>query len=382
MTPPTVEPAPPDRPRRRPELDLLRIVASLIQFPYHTGKVFDHDPVYHIKNAVELGAFDVITVFLHIWRMPLFFFIAGWAAVSALGSRSVRTFLGERAVRLVPPFFIGLILFAPPIKYLERMSGRNITSTGLHPEPGFDLDYWTFYYRFFTRINQFSWSHLWFLFYLLVFCLLLAPVLVRIGRPGGRASETAAAWAWLPALPLMALEATLRPIFGDFPNLYGDEANLAIFTVYFLGGAAIARRPAVEAAIGRQWPGLLAVGFAAATLRIAWGATPIGFAAQGLAGWGMVAGLLGLGQRLTRIRRPTAADSYMSEATLPLYILHHLPVVAIAFILLPLDWNPWAKAAIVCFGSAAVTFAAYHLLVRPWNPVRVLFGMRRRRKTD
>ena len=66
-----------DRPRRRPELDLLRITACLIQFPFHTGMVFSHDPLYHIKNPVMLGAFDVITIFLHIWRMPLFFFIAG-----------------------------------------------------------------------------------------------------------------------------------------------------------------------------------------------------------------------------------------------------------------------------------------------------------------
>jgi len=36
--------------RRRPELDLLRITACLIQFPFHTGMVFSHDPLYHIKN--------------------------------------------------------------------------------------------------------------------------------------------------------------------------------------------------------------------------------------------------------------------------------------------------------------------------------------------
>lgn len=368
-----------ERPRRRPELDLLRITACLIQFPFHTGMVFSHDPLYHIKNPVMLGAFDVITVFFHIWRMPLFFFIAGWAAVTALGSRTVRAFLGERMMRLGLPFIAGIILIAPPIKYLERLSGRNIKASGIEaPAPPLDIDYWTFLYRFFTRINWFSWSHLWFLFYLLAFCLLLAPLLRTIARGGGATRSTALAWTYLPALLLMLIEAWLRPIFGDFANLYGDWANLAVYAVYFLTGAAIARRPAAEAAVARHWPFLLVLGVGGAALRLSWGATPAGFAAQGLAGWGIVAGLLGLGRRLSEIRRPTAFDRYLSEATLPLYVLHHLPVVALAFLMLPLDWSPWIKAAVICFGSAGVTFTAYHLLVRPWNPVRRLFGMRQR----
>ena len=85
-----------------------------------------------------------------------------------------------------------------------------------------------------------------------------------------------------------------------------------------------------------------------------------------------------MGRRISDRRRPSAFDRYMSEATLPLYVLHHLPIVALAFLMLSLDWNPWIKAAVICFGSAGVTFTAYHLLVRPWNRVRRLFGMRQR----
>src|SRR5205823_13851416 len=132
-------------------------------------------------------------------------------------------------------------------------------------------------------------------------------------------------------------------------------------------GPAAPRRRAAGGGPPRHWPFLLALGVGGALLRLSWGATPAGFAAQGLAGWGIVAGLLGFGRRLSEIRRPTAFDRYMSEATLPLYVLHHLPIVALAFLMLPLDWNPWIKAAVICFGSASVTFTAYHLLVRPWN---------------
>jgi surface polysaccharide O-acyltransferase-like enzyme len=368
------------KPRRRAELDLLRIAACLIQFPFHTSMVFNsRELLYHVKNPVTAPAFDVIAIVLELWRMPLFFFIAGWAAVTALASRTVGGFVGERFARLGPPFIVGIILIAAPIKYLERLSGINIRAGGIDlSAPPLDIGYGAFLYRFFTRINWFSWSHLWFLFYLLIFCLLAGPLLKSFARTNAPAASAPIAWICLPALLLTGFEGWLRPITGYLHNFYGDWASLALYTVYFLAGAAIARRPEVEAMIVRHWPLLLALGALGVALRLAWRDTPAGFAAQGFAGWYIVIGLLGLGNKVTTLRRPTALDRYLGDATLPLYVLHHLPVVALAFLMLRLDWNPWIKAAIICFGSAGVTFTAYHLLVRPWNPVRMLFGMRPR----
>lgn len=369
--------AAPPAARRRRELDLLRIAACLIQFPFHTGKVFDHDPNYHIKNLVESGLVDAFTSFAHIWRMPLFFFIAGWAAVTALGSRSPAIFLTDRLKRLGPPLLVGLVLFAPAIKYLERLSGRDLRPTGLVAEPrAFALDYWTWLGHFFGRLNQFSWSHLWFIVYLLLFSVALLPALRALARHYDR-MPAGPAWLVGPALVCAGIELGLRPIFGDLPNLYRDWANIPEFVLFFLLGAVVAREPAVEAGIAARWPGLLAAGLAGAALHIWFGtASPLGALGRGFAAWCLVAGLLGLGQRLGGSR--TAFDRYLGEATFPLYVLHHLPVVALAFLIVPLDWPLWAKAATICAGSAALSFALYHFAIRPWRPTRMLFGMRPR----
>ncbi|PWR22166.1 acyltransferase family protein [Zavarzinia compransoris] len=370
---------PPDAVRRRRELDLLRIFACLVQFPFHTAKVFDFDPAYHVKSAVASGAMDLFAAFAHVWRMPLFFFIAGFAAATALSSRRSFPFVVDRFVRLLPPFVVGLLLFAPAIKYLERLGGIDLRPSGLRPvEVPFTLDYVDFYYRFFTRLNQFTWSHLWFLAYLLLFSLIFTWAIRRIALAYDRWPGHGG-WLVLPGLALAAAEVLLRPRFGDLPNLFGDFANLAIETVFFFMGAIVSRQPRIEAVLTVRPLLLLGLGLGSFGFyylgEAAFGPWALG--ARGLAAWCLVLGLLGLGRRLTR--RETAFDRYMGEASLPLYVLHHLPVVAIAFVLVPLDLPLWVKAAAICFGSAAVTFAAYHLVIRPYGPVRFLFGLKPRR---
>ncbi len=368
----------PDAGHRRRELDLLRIFACFVQFPFHTAKVFDFDPEYHVKNAVHSGVLDLFAAFCHVWRMPLFFFIAGFAAATMLSSRTTLVFVKDRFVRLLPPLLVGLVLFAPAIKYLERLGGIDLRPSGLRPTSGpITIDYLDFYWRFFSRLNQFTWSHLWFIVYLLLFALLFGWLLRLMARGYDRMAGSAL-WLMAPAAVAALSEVFLRPIYGDLPNLFGDFANMTIEVAFFLMGGLVSRQPRIERVITARPLVLLALGLAAFAL-FYWGRADFGWlarAARGVAAWCLVAGLLGFGRRLST--RRTAFDRYMGEATLPLYVLHHLPVVALAFVMVPTALPLWVKAAVICFGSAAITFAAYHAVVRPYRPTRFLFGLKPR----
>lgn len=376
----------PDAGRRRRELDLLRIFACFVQFPFHTAKVFDFDPAYHVKNAVASGALDLFAAFAHVWRMPLFFFIAGFAAATALSSRTTGFFVFDRFKRLLPPLVVGLLLFAPAIKYLERLGGIDLRPSGLRHPPGpFHADYLDFYLGFFTHLNQFTWSHLWFLVYLLLFTLLFTGLMRWIALSYDR-WQGHIGWLLAPALIAAAAEILLRPRFGDLPNLSSDFANLTIEVTCFLMGAVVSRQPRIEAVVTARPGAMLALAFLSFGIYYAGQAglphdvAPPFWAlgARGVAAWCFVVGLLGLGRRW---RHPHGAfDRYMTEATLPLYVLHHLPVVALAFIVVPLDMALWQKAAVICFGSIAITFTAYHLIVRPFAPTRFLFGLKPKRR--
>jgi hypothetical protein len=254
-------PAPTPPGRRRLDIDALRIGACLTQFVYHTGKVFDTDPIYHVKNDVLSSTVTAVTTFTHLWRMPLFFVLAGWAAATVLRHRDAATFRRGRARRLAPPLLFGIVVLCPPIKYVERLGGIDNRPSGHYPGEPFALGFLEFLPRFFFNIRDFSWSHMWFLAYLLLFSLLLAPLLHRIVT--GRDRLDSGRWlAYAPLLPLVLLETTLRPAWGSFPNLYADWASLAVYLTYFLAGALLAREARADT-LASECRGLGLLGLAA-----------------------------------------------------------------------------------------------------------------------
>jgi glucans biosynthesis protein C len=361
-------------PGRRLDMDALRIGACLTQFVFHTGKVFDTDPVYHVKNAVLSPVVTTITTFTHIWRMPLFFLIAGWATVVVLRRRTTRRFLRERVHRLLPPLLFGIIVLCPPIKYVERLGEIDNRIAGHFVREPFDLSFLEFLPRFFSRLTVFSWSHMWFLVYLLLFSLLLLPLLRALSS--GRMRTGGARWlVYAPLAPLILIELVLRPVWGDFPNLFTDWANLAAYVTFFLIGAVLAQAPKLEARLAQEcWRlglmGAIGLGLVLTGTGPAW----LRHLAAAMAAWGCVAFMVGAAHRWWRHDSPLIR--YLSEATLPLYVLHHTPTVVLGFLIVGLPLGLWAKAALLLVGSIVATFALYHLCVRPWPAMRFLLGMR------
>lgn len=359
-------------PGRRPDIDALRIGACLTQFVFHTGKVFDTDPVYHVKNDVLWSTVTGITTFIHLWRMPLFFLLAGWAAATVLRRRDTAGFRRERVRRLGPPLVFGIVVLCPPIKYVERLGGIDNRPSGHYPGEPFGLGFVEFLPRFFGNIRDFSWSHLWFLAYLLGFSLLLARVLRRLGVRGPRLDG--GRWlAYAPLAPLVLLETTLRPVWGSFPNLYADWASIAVYLTYFLAGALLTgEAPADALAVECPRLGLLAL--AALGVLASANSAALGLAAGAVAGWGCVGFLVGASRRWWRHDGP--ALRYLGEATLPLYVLHHTPSVLLAFVIVRLPLGVPAKMTVLLVSSALATFALYHAGVRPWRAMRFCLGMR------
>ena len=73
---------------RRSDIDLLRVVACFIGIPFHTALIFSFYPLYHLKDEERSLGLTIFADFLHQWRMPLFFLVAGWSALAVLGRRT------------------------------------------------------------------------------------------------------------------------------------------------------------------------------------------------------------------------------------------------------------------------------------------------------
>jgi glucan biosynthesis protein C len=398
---------------RRRDLDIARVGVVLGVVVFHSALVFDASDDFYVKNDDTTDVTTWLAALGVVWAMPLLFTVAGVAARHSLARRSALTFVRERLRRLGLPLIAGVVLLAPIAQWYR-----------VKAEDDYSGDYWTFYPRFFdTRVDltnfpfvvrpatdgdTFETGHLWFLVLLLVFSLMLLPLFSWLGTPTGSRLLTAVGahlerrprWILAPALVTSAWTAS-TPMEEGFAAW-----NRWAYLIFFALGYTVASDLRLSAALRRTAP--VAAGLGAATFACALGlimyqiessgSDPLtadsavgvsGRAFFGAAGWCSVASILGAAERLRQrprrsaatrppaLRRWTAhAQQYLSEAALPLYVLHQPVVVAVAYWVV--GWNsvPLAKFSAIVVLSLAATVTLYEVTVRHVPPARVLLGMR------
>jgi fucose 4-O-acetylase-like acetyltransferase len=359
--------------RRRADLDALRIVLCGGIVLFHALSVYSAEPIYHLKSALASPAASVLAEFLRIAIMPLFFVLAGWSAVVSLRGRGAGAFVRERARRLLVPLVAGTVLLGPFIKYIELRHGRDIGFHGLWLVPPLQDGFLAFVPRYFTRMNLLTWSQLWFLAYLFLVSLLLLPLVLRLAHSRPRTDVPAAPLVYLPGLAFAALLAAFNGYWPFLPNLLTDWTNFSWFALCFAIGGGLAAWPGFAARLhGEAWR-MLALMLAAYVGVVACGHSTAGRAFVGLTSWGAIGAGLGLASRFNP--SPTPRLAALSEATLPVYILHLVPVLALGLLMLAVALPVWVAVAAIWLGSIVLTLAAVRGLIRPWRPMRWLVGI-------
>jgi hypothetical protein len=382
---------------RRYDLDWLRVIAILTLLFYHTGMIYVSWG-WHIKSAEHSLPMELVMRWLHLWRMPLLFFISGAGTFFALRKRSFGSYAGERVRRLFVPLIFGMLVIVPPQIYIEWLfKGK------------FDGSYADFYPQVFNfqpykedlTGGAFSWHHLWFIAYLFLYSLISIPVfrwlksesggrfLGRIGqliaRPGGA--------LWLVGILLLNDVA----LGGFFPNethaLINDWAyfvkNLLLF---WLGYVLISRRDFWQTITDQRRYFLLATIICTGILYSADALvspeafhnsnllrTLYSFNRIGLT-WFSVLMTVGYGYRYLN-RNPSWNGRpilpHLNEAVYPFYILHQTVIILIGYyVLTKTNLGVYDGFLTVSLLSLAVCVATYLLLIRPFKLTRLLFGLK------
>ncbi len=382
-------------PIRRTEADWLRVFAVYLLFVFHVAKVFDVAPFYHIKNATLVPSLDLFTHFIHLWHMPLLFALAGWSLCASLRARGPEGMVSERLRRLLVPLAFGIVALCPILKYYELRSGMNLSVSGLETGIDFQEPFLAYWPSFFSGLDRFTWAHLWFIAYLLTFTLLYRKrCITRLRTPPSDASPGAAD-LYRPLIALVAIQTTLRLVWPGSLNLVWDWANFAYYSLYFLMGFEVGRNPAWESVITKEWRRAGGIAFASCVAMATYLVVVLGgsvsldaaeiraldvlkfvplLALSAVAGYGVIIALVGVA--LKTLRRDSRILSYLSEASLPVYILHQVGIVLPGFYLLRLDLPVAAKFALLLTASTVLTWATYHWVVRPIGVFRFAFGMR------
>jgi len=360
-------------------IDWLRIFLILSVFVYHIGMFFNPWG-WHVKNPVHYGGLlESTMIFLSRWRMPLLFMISGAGTYFALGKRTPGRYLRERFKRLQIPFIAGIFILVPVQVYLEKADQYSSLLS--------------FYPHMFEGVypgGNFSWHHLWFILYLFVISLIIAPFLKLFKSEGYRRfSSRLERFAKKPlalnivVVLLIGSQLLLRPYFPeDTKALVNDWAAVAYFLIFFLSGFMLLSNKGIADSIRKQKNLYLAEAVLATVLMFA---SPNLFSSDAVADlvWDISSivlawsgGLAAIGYAKQYLNRDSWFRKLANEAIYPFYLLHQPVILILGFLLIKLDMPDLVRFLLLFTSSFGITCLLYWYLVRPFNVARVIFGMK------
>lgn len=320
-------------PLRYPALDALRAIAMLGGIVLHAAVPYMRQrmpsllwPVYEPSQHL---AYDAIFWWLHSFRIPMFFMIAGFFGALLVQRRGPEGFLVHRVRRILVPYCLAVVIILP-ITYYVFCAGWWLSDRAtLH-----EILRWRFYDD--SIDSQLSGpAHLWFLADLFIIC-----VAYWIwARWRGRASSTRVLDALLLgpwrvfvlAVPSAVLVAIDPDIIYRFDNTFiPDPVSLGYHGTFFFTGVWMYRHRDDLTRFGRGSWLHLALGTAAFGGAMGVWTRPeedpwlLGLLTA-LTAWAYTFGFLGVFQRV--FAHPSPAWRFVSDSSYWLYLVH-LPVVA------------------------------------------------------
>jgi glucans biosynthesis protein C len=378
-------------PVRLHSLDALRAAMMLLGLVLHAAASYTTQPIgagWPFQDARTHVFADLTAFFIHVFRMPVFFAVAGFFAALLYARDGWRGFCRNRAQRVLAP----LALFGPLLLPLVigGFAVAHLRQSGTLPvEVPASIE----------LLRAPVLMHLWFLYYLLLLYAGALGVLAAAGRvpPSWRRAAlsatdamlsprmglpAAAAVTWLTLLPMSV------PAIDTSAALLPSVRVVAAYAVFFAFGWRLFARQELLGGFGERWKGRLALGALAGAASLIvinappFAAPPVMFliatAFRALAIWALVHASLGMFVRHMPGSRPFVR--YLSDASYWMYIVHLPVVIWTAGLLAPLAAPAPVKFALVLTITTVVTVATYHWGVRS-TAVGVLLNGRRYRRT-
>jgi glucans biosynthesis protein C len=365
-------------------MDNLRALAMLAGVLFHAGLA--HSVLLHgfwpVADANQSVWVDIAAWFLHLFRMPLFFVVAGFFAALLVNKRGVGGMLRNRFMRVLLPFALFWPLIYLAMGWLITHAATNVEN--LSPllalvkkwlaEPS-------------QPVPPPALMHLWFLPYLMCFCVLVWVASALEMKWLSRRFAVLRPSLLIGLVPLIVVPA-LASVAAPFPapeSFFPQWWALLFFGFYFALGYQLFRHQSMFDQLKPFAPltllsALLAYAALCWLMKIQDPLQPkpllhvLQAVLEAYAGLWMTVCCLHYGKKW--LNRGNDFLRYLADASYWVYIVH-LPVLfAIQFQLLDVQTGWPAKFAISVLGTLAIAFASYHLLVRDTLIGKLLNGSR------
>jgi len=322
--------------------------------------------------------------FLHYWRMPMLYFISGVGTYFALGKRGTWKYVVERHKRLFIPLVFGILILVAPQVYMERIDQYN--------------SYFDFYPHFFEGVyptGNFSWHHLWFIVYLLIFSMLALPIFLFMKSKHGlkvyrfleKILSIKGGFGFL-FIPILISQIILRPYFPEETHaLINDWAFFTYNFIYFIYGFILLSDKKLVGYIFEQRHINFIIGilftismfagtsfFATKETRdIFWNVNSM------LMSWFLPLSFLGYAQKNLNI--DNKIRKHANEAIYPIYLLHQPIILIIGYYIK--DWQiAILLKATFLIVTSLISILIFYLIIRELNVLRFIFGMHLKKKKE
>jgi peptidoglycan/LPS O-acetylase OafA/YrhL len=357
-------------------LDALRGTMMLLGIYLHATVAYSRYGNWPWKDGSTTGIFDVSLGLIHVFRMPVFYLIAGFFASLLLERHGAAGFLKNRMVRILVPFAAGWAVLFPLVTALAT-TAMSLEEPGAIPAK---------YMRFFSSgevLRHLDPMHLWFLEYLLIFygiALFAIPLARRLPAVVAEVERFFRVVVTSASGPLILAAITFPALCFmqegalDDPSSFAPEARILMtYLAFFAFGWLLYRNQSFPSL--RRTAFFLVLGLASALLgfyfiwqsaqstqpqALVWFLGSAWF--LGLSMWLFTFGFLGLYLHL--LERPVPWIRYLSDSSYWLYLMHMPVLLVFQIAVAGTGWPAGVKALVVLAASVPSLLASYHVFVR------------------
>ncbi len=356
-------------------LDSLRAIMMMLGIVLHASNTYvvaDYGASWPLKDPISTaGYMDWVSSFIHAFRMPIFFVVAGFFASLLFHERSSAKMIKNRVNRILLPFLVFVMLLWPLVTMAFTYS-NSVFAEGSNPLLS-ALAGFSSLHAFIPQRTM----HLWFLYYLVLYSIssfIVGLIFKKLPWFTNKSSELFSFIIQKPLLKLLVFSVITLVILMIMNRTWVatslsfiPDLNTFIFYAffYFFGWILFKSKAYLSSFMTYDWIftglgiGLFTGYFLMDTSALS---IQVIMAIKSVNVWLFIFGFTGLFIRYAS--NHSAMMRYVSDSSYWVYLLH-LPLTALLPSLI-LEWSMPAffKFFIVMSGTALVCFVTYHYFVR------------------
>jgi surface polysaccharide O-acyltransferase-like enzyme len=367
-------------------IDYIRVFAFLLLIFFHSALPFVNYN-WEVKNEQKSDLLLSLVLWFHQWRLPLLFFISGAGIYFSLKSRNILNFTLERFRRLFIPLVFAMLFTIPIQVYVEYLQKGRVKGS---------------YFDFYPSVWEFvpypdgslTWSHMWFIVYLLTFILLLIPLFsilkIKVLEIYKDRLSNILSSKYLFVLVFLIQYYIYYQYYLKFPEQGSLVEDWFVFNssiTYLILGYLFASSNVFWDNCERYRKINLSIAFITSMILFVNYYLPnalpkkeglntqVYFILDALQIWSIILSIIGYAKKY--LTKSTPILQYLNKAVFPFFIIHQTIIVGLGYWIVQLKVSILTKYLLLSLCSSLLIYTLYEYVIRRTKLTRFLYGMKK-----